>query len=273
MNNIEAEQGFLIVASNNSEVDYIYCAKVLAKSIKLNMPQAKICLLTDKQIDISKTSFDYCRTFPYGDVSKTDWKLDNDWQVFWASPFRETIKLEADMIVTGDISHWWDMLRHNDVVVSTKIYDYKGNINKSRHYRKVFDLNNLPDTYNAITYWRLSKTAQEFFTKVRHIFENWNDYKTLLVGANEEIATTDLVYAIACSIIGIEKTTLPGSYPSFVHMKSKVNNITSEDWRKQIVWELSKNDFRLNTVTQTMPLHYHIKEFAYDIDSEYERIN
>ena len=174
--NIEDETGYLIVASNNNTIDYIQCARVLAKSIKLNMPSAKVCLLTDNIIE--DNIFDYVKKFPHGDISTSEWKLNNDWQIFEASPFRETIKLEADMIVTNDISHWWTMLRHRDVVISTGCRDFKNNISENRYYRKIFDLNNLPDVYNAITYWRLSKQARDFFNLVRNIFEYWEDYKT-----------------------------------------------------------------------------------------------
>ena len=35
---------------------------------------------------------------PYGDQAPdSDWKLVNDWQVYEASPYEYTIKLEADM--------------------------------------------------------------------------------------------------------------------------------------------------------------------------------
>ena len=70
---IEDEQGYLIVASNNSTDDYIACARVLAKSIKHNIPCAKVCLLTDTQIN--SDVFDYIKVFPYGDQATTDWKL------------------------------------------------------------------------------------------------------------------------------------------------------------------------------------------------------
>ena len=232
------------------------------------MPTAKVCLLTDKLIE--SDVFDYIKTFPHGDLATTEWKLDNDWQVFEASPFRETIKLEADMIMTSDITHWWDMFRKREVVIATNIRDFRGNISENNHYRKIFELNDLPNVYNAVTYWRLSKTAQQFFNTVKDIFQNWNTYKTLLKGANNEQATTDVVYAMAGVIMGIENVTIPNDVVSFVHMKPKINNLSSEDWRKQLVWELTDIDFRLNTITQQYPVHYHIKEFAKDIEPFYE---
>jgi hypothetical protein len=266
----EDERGYLIVASNNNIVNYVECARTLAKSIRLCMPSSKICLLTDSILD--DDLFDYVREFPYGDQSAdNEWKLNNDWQVFHSTPFRQTIKLEADMLVTTDISHWWTMLEHKDVVIALGCRDYKNNKSSERYYRKLFDLNKLPDVYNAITYWRYSKLSMQFFELVKLIFENWDDYKTLLKGAFNEVATTDVVYAMVAVILGVDKVTLPGvvSYPSIIHMKKHINKLSSDEWHKQLVWELS-HDFRINTISQRYPFHYNQKEFATTIGLEYD---
>ena len=143
------EQGYLIVAINSPETNYVSCAETLAKTIKYWHPDAKICLLTN---DPASTGvlFDYVHEFPFPiDVANP---YANDWQVFHATPFRETIKLEADMLITSGIDYWWTMLRNRDVVVSTGCRDWKDRRASARHYRQVFDANNLPDVYNAITY-------------------------------------------------------------------------------------------------------------------------
>ena len=57
------------------------------------------------------------------------------------------------------------------------------------------DENNLPDVYNAITYWRVSQTAKDFFVLVRNIFENWNEYK-LDVNNNKIYDTRKNLYHI-----------------------------------------------------------------------------
>jgi hypothetical protein len=44
---------------------------------------------------------------------------------------------------------------------------------------------------------------------VRDIFENWEEYKAILKCNPQEEVSTDWVYAIACNIVGVEKTTLP----------------------------------------------------------------
>jgi hypothetical protein len=203
--------------------------------------------------------FDYHQTFPY---PLSDNPYANDWQVFGASPFRQTIKLEADMIIASAIDHWWTMLEHRDVVISTGARDFYDQKTTNRFYRKVFDSNNLPDVYNAITYWRLSQTAQEFFQLVRIIFENWAQYKTL-IKFPDEIPSTDLVYAMAAQIMGPERVTMPFvSYPRIVHMKRGVIPTRLENWTQELIWE--SNPLRIQTVAQWGAVHYHQKDWRND---------
>jgi hypothetical protein len=186
--------------------------------------------------------------------------LANDWQAFHASPFRETIKLEADMVITGDISHWWSWFEHRDVVVSQGIRNYLNQVSGCRAYRRLFDDNDLPDVYNAITYWRLSNTARDFFQHVRTIFEHWNDYKKLLKFA-DDMPSTDVVYAMAAQIMGPDRVTLPaGLGPTMIHMKRHINGLHSEDWTRELIWE--KDPFRINTIAQWGFVHYHQKEWT-----------
>ena len=257
---VQAERGYLIIAVNTDSTDYVRCAQQLNSSIKLWNPEAKTCLLTSSTLDLPE--FDYVVPLPYGDVStNTAWKLSNDWQVFRASPFRQTIKLEADMLITSSIDHWWDMVQHRDVVVSTGCRDYYNKDSTNRFYRKTFDVNNLPDVYNAITYWRLSSTAQEFWTWVRRIFESWDQYRTLLKFSDSE-PTTDVVYAIAAQIMGTELVTMPfATYPKIVHMKRRIIGTRTEDWTQELVWEYSDGNLCVNTITQTGAFHYNIKDW------------
>ena len=249
-----AERGYVIPAIDSDTVDYLSCAIRLAHSIRQWHPDANISVISVKRC--SDPVFDHVIPLPYGDLGG----YVNDWQVFHASPYRQTIKLEADMICASPIDHWWTLFERQDVVISQGCRNFYDQPAESRHYRKIFDNNNLPDVYNAITYWRLSKTAQEFFNLVRQVFEQWNDYRKLLKFPDEE-PTTDLVYAMVAVLIGVEQVTLPpGLGPTIVHMKRYINPIQTNDWTKELVWE--NDPFRINTVAQFGLVHYHIKEWA-----------
>ena len=237
---ITHERGYVIPAIG---VEYECCARQLRDSILHFHPAANVTIVTTDML-------------PHGDQG--GWA--NDWQMFSVSPYRQTIKLEADMIATSAIDHWWTLFELRDVVISQGCRNFYDEPADSRFYRKIFDQNHLPDVYNAITYWRLSKTALDFFDLIRNIFEHWNDYRTLLKFP-DDTASTDVVYAMAAVIMGPERVTLPaGLGPSIVHMKRHINPIQSNDWTKELVWE--NDPFRINTVSQWGMVHYHIKEWA-----------
>ena len=253
---ILAERGYLIPAVDTESVDYLSCAIRLAKSIRQWHPSANIAVITVKRCDDSV--FDHVIPLPFGDQGG----FANDWQCFAASPYRQTIKLEADMLCASPIDHWWTLFERRDVVVSQGARTFYDEPAESRYYRKTFDQNNLPDVYNAVTYWRLSMVAQEFFDLVKNIFEQWNEYKTLLKFP-DDVPTTDVVYAIAAVIMGPENVTLPpGLGPTIVHMKRHINPIQSDNWTKELTWE--NDPFRINTVAQWGLVHYHVKEWSND---------
>jgi len=241
---VTAERGYVIPAINSGQVDFVACAEQLADSLRQYHPDANITILTKEML-------------PHGDQG--GWA--NDWQCFEASPYRQTIKLEADMLVTSPVDHWWTLFERRDVVISQGCRNFYNQPATSRKYRQLFDNNQLPDVYNAITYWRLSATAQEFFSRVREIFENWDQFKCLLKFP-DETPSTDVVYAMVAVIMGPERVTLPvGLGPSVTHMKQSIIPTQTSDWTKELVWENTDPGLRVQTVAQSGFFHYHIKDW------------
>lgn len=237
---IQHECGYVIPAINTAEIDYVTCAQVLRESILDHHPHAHVTIITADML-------------PYGEQGG----FANDWQCWSVSPYRQTIKLEADMIAAGPIDHWWTLFGAKDVVISTGARDFYDQITSCRIYRKIFDDNGLPDVYNAITYWRVSRTAQEFFQWVKHIFYDWTNFKTLLKFPDKQ-PSTDVVYAMAAQIMGVEQVTLPsGLGPQIVHMKQGVIPTHTRDWTRELIWE--PNPLRINTVVQWGLVHYNNK--------------
>lgn len=231
--------------------DYVKCAEVLEHSIKNVMPNANVTIITTEML-------------PHGDQAPdTFWKLQNDWQVYEASPYDLTIKLEADMYIPRSIEHWWDVLGSRDLVVSSRIRNYKGEISDIHAYRGFIYDNKLPDTYNSITYFKKSDTAKKFYAIVRDVFENWESYKATLKCNPQELATTDWAYSIASHIVGVENSLLPSfDEMGMIHMKQYINGLPVEDWTDILVYEISPEVLRVNTYPQQYPFHYHIKNFC-----------
>ena len=250
-------KGFVIMAQNTVSTDYIACAKALENSIKCVMPEANVTIVTPDML-------------PYGDLAPhSDWKLVNDWQVYESSPYDETIKLEADMYIPQDIMYYFDALASFDVCVCSHIRNYKGKLSDVKAYRQFIYDNNLPDVYNAITYFKKSDFASKFYAIVRDVFEHWDEYKGILICNVNEQVTTDWAYSIACHIMGEELTTTRIMKQfSMVHMKQYINDTFTEDWTKELVYEFT-NPLKIQSFPQQYPLHYHIKDFGSKLNDHY----
>jgi len=238
-------KGFVIMAQNTTEVKYSECAEVLRDSILRCMPNSNVTIITEGEPGFS-----------------------TDYEVYNKSPYEYTIKLEADMFIPKSIEHWWDILKYRDIVVSSTIRNYKGEISNVRAYRKFIDDNNLPDVYNAITYFKKSDKAEQFFNTVNNIFQHWEEYKKILKCNVDEEASTDWVYAIACHIMGTENTTMDFPGMSMVHMKQYVNDLVTEDWTKELLTEYT-NPIKIATFPQEYPLHYYVKDFRKQLKDHY----
>jgi len=263
----KADKGYLVVAANNSTTDYTKCAEVLAKSLRVWHPDVKICLLTNVT-DYANTVFDFVEYF--GTDSDLEWKVDLDWQVYFKSPFHETIKIEADMLLTSPFDHWWTFFRKYDFWVSTGCKDHRGNAGSSRVYRQIFDVNHLPDVYNAITYFRKSLHAERFFNHVRDIFAHWDSVTNCLKQGHGQIPNTDLAYAVAIDKFGPADCTSPLAGPQITHMKPRITNTSAEDWSNELSWEIVDGVVRINGYAQHGMLHYHHKHLASEFEKYYE---
>jgi hypothetical protein len=275
----QAQQGFLTIAQNNADVDYLQLAYVQAMSIKLTMPGSLYAIIVDIKTSNLITEnhrkvFDYIITLEH-DIAKDDnWKLSNEWQVFQLTPFKETIKLESDLLFTRDISHWWHAFRLRNIVLSTGCRDYQQNLSTTRKYRQLFDDNELPDVYSGLMYFRYTQEAATFFSLAEQVFRNWEYIKeSVLLSCYDDIATTDVVYALVTKIIGEEQCTIPSlDWINFVHMKPSVNKWQNTPWSELVLCEMDLPMIRISNINQYHPLHYHDKTWVTsDLIKEYEK--
>lgn len=264
------QQGFLTIAQNTDTTDYLRLAYAQALSVKLTMPDSKYAVLVDantlQQVtDRHRQVFDYIIELPIDDAVSEPWKLANEWQVCNLSPFKETIKLESDLLFTRSIEHWWTIFRLRNVVLSLGCKDYQGNPATSRKYRKVFDDNNLPDVYTGLMYFRYSKEAYEFFEIVKACFRHWDVVGKQLKNCDDK-PTTDLVYAMVANHLGIETCTLPScDFINFTHMKNSINGWPeTTPWDKLVISEIDAPMIRINGINQYHPFHYQNKQWMSD---------
>lgn len=274
----QSQQGFLTIAQN-SEVDYLRLAYVQAMSVKLTMPGSEYAVIVDantnKQIeDKHRRVFDYVILLDQDYAENSTWKLSNEWQAFYLTPFKETIKLESDLIFTRSIKHWWTTFRLRNIALGQGCRNYLQQLTPNNAYRQLFADNELPDVYNGLMYFRYSQESADFFNCARLIYKHWDHIRDhVLINCRDDNATTDVVYALAAKILGVEKCTLPSiDFVNFVHMKPLINGFSQQThWADSVMVETDLPMVRINNINQYHPLHYQEKSWVTDeLVKEYE---
>lgn len=256
-------RGFCLLAQNNDATDYVKQAYALALSLHKHNQGQKISLITNDELPEEwKSAFDQIIPIPWTDSAETsDWKIENRWKVYHASPYEETIVLEADMLITSDITHWWDELSKRELFFVSNVRTYRDEKVTSRYYRKTFEANNLPNLYSALHYFKKGETAKEFYNLLEIIMNNWALFYTKYAPENyQKWCSVDLSAAIASKILGNEKEiTDPNSFITFTHMKTYVQGWYNvpEKWTKAIGrYYTDDGKLFLGNYLQTRVLHY-----------------
>lgn len=270
MSHHKEQQGFVTFAQNTEAVDYLELAYVQALNIKATQRDNRYAVIVDaatKELinEKHRNTFDYIIDLPsdHNDPADTR-KFANEWKVFHLTPFKETIKLESDLLFTRSIDHWWTAFRLKNICLSTGCKNYLGINNTIRRYRELFDANNLPDVYNGLMYFRFTQEAHDFFEAAKYIQANWEYVRTGLKNCIEEKPSTDVLYALAALMVGEETVTMPSmDFLNFVHLKPAINGIEeTAQVTDRLLTEFDSGMIRINNINQLQPLHYYEKDFV-----------
>ena len=277
MSQHKEQQGFVTFAQNTEQVNYLELAYLQCLNVKATQKNNSYAVIVDAKTralveDRHCNTFDYIIELPqdYDEVYGNG-KFANECQVFALTPFKETVKLESDLLFTRSIDHWWTAFRLRDVCLSTGAKNYRGIVSGVRKYRQLFDENNLPDVYNGLMYFRYSRQAADFFNTAGLISQHWEFYQEQLRNCNDVTPSTDVIYAIAALTVGTDAVTMPTmDFINFVHMKSGFNGWSdSQSWLDTVVHERDGDVIRINNLNQYWPVHYYDKTYATKELTEY----
>ena len=269
-------KGVLVLAQNNYKVNYIDQAVVLALSLKLTNPDLPISIITNEKITKKDAVlFDKIIEIPWDDLSAaSDWKIENRWKVYHATPYNETIVMDTDMLVLEDISHWWKFLENYNLFFTSSVLTYRGETVTSDYYRKTFVNNNLSNLYTGVYYFKKSDLAQEFFAQLEIVVKNWQEfYKIFLKADCPEFISMDVCTAIVAKILDCEHQIVNPNIttPTFVHMKSKIQNweLSSNNWQRNISAYLDADCvLKIGNHQQHGIFHYTEKDFIDTINAK-----
>lgn len=266
-------QGYTATVAHNDNCDYLEIAYAQALSIKTTQKKiTNYAVIVDEKIN-KRITDQHRKVFDEIVVIDGEWDFSREWEVRNLSPWRRTVKVDADMLFTESIDHWWDSLESHRILFTTTVETYKGTQIKHRHHRRVFDQNSLPDIYTAFYYFRDCPESAEFFELVKEISDDWAWFACEFLTLDNQKPQDDEIFSVAAKIYGISKCTLPGAQvPRFVHMREVLNELPTElPWHQQIYSELN-NNLWVGHYPQSLPFHYCSKSFINkEIINEYKQ--
>lgn len=251
-----------VFLAQNSNVDYVAQAYALALTIKKRNTINQTCLITNDFVPPGyRHAFDHIVDIPWEDSAKdAQWKVENRWKIIHATPFKENIVYDTDMLLLSSNDHWWGFLENKDVVLTSNVFDYKGNVIDSDYYRKVFTKNYLPNTYFGVHYFKKSRPAFEFYQWIQVITENYTEfYKKFLPNEQQKFCSMDVNSALALKLMdAVDEFTTKSFTPSFTHMKPGVQkwDRVPGQWQDAVAVNFVNGQLIVGNHLQTGVFHY-----------------
>ena len=262
-------KGIVVLAQNNETDNYVEQACLLAMSLKVKN-NTKISLVTNDSVPIEYVSlFDQIIPIPFNDSAEhSDWKIENRWKLYHASPYDETIVMDTDMLVLQNIDIWWKFLSNYEMFFTSNVLNYRGESADTSYYRKTFIDNNLPNLFSGLHYFKKCEFAQKFYSWLELVVNNWEAFYEiqLIASSRPKHMSIDVCAAIVTRILKCEDeiTNRIAKFPSFTHMKPYCQGWAKvqSSWQDQMGVYISKDgSLKIGNYAQTGILHYTEKDF------------
>lgn len=261
-------KGFVILAQNTIEVNYVEQAYALALSIKLSQKIHNVSLVTNDPVpDRYLKVFDQVIEIPWvDDRNPTRYRSENRWKIYHCTPYDETIVLDSDMLMLEDIGQWWRYCENYDLKFCSKIKNYKLDKVIDTTHRKTFVANNLTNPYFALHYFKKSDLSHDFYKILEFVCNNWEWCWTRFAPVEyQNWVSMDLATAVAIEIFGNHEQLIDDNCPfEFIHMKVGIQGwpLLPSSWQDIVPYILnSKGELVVGNIKQTKVFHYIEKNF------------
>ncbi len=202
--------GVLLFALNNSEIDYIKLAENAAKRVHkfLNVPVSVITDASSASSISDKNLFDnviiveneryHLKRFHDGEkIAKSHWKNSHRNSSFDLSPYDNTLVLDVDYVVNSDVlSYCWN--QPHDFLIYKNFFDI-GQRKDLSDFIHVSDYS-IPFYWATVFFFRKTSEVEQFFAVVSHVKENWQYYKFLFQIKSSSFRN-DFAFSIAIHIM------------------------------------------------------------------------
>ena len=278
-------QGVLIFAHNNVDrhTDYLFSAWICANTIKNHNPNIAISLLTkDKNYVPTEQQdiYDKIIEFPFGTAEKAQISsntLINYYQFYYATPYIQTLVLDADTLVLGKLDGLFLATRRHDLLFPHTIKNFKG-IQYSVQ-NKLIEKNNLPKFETSVWYFN-----KDFDKKKEY---RWEGRKRIELDSSEEDSEPFFnlleIYLRNHKFINEQFDNPPAGFDKDFLFSLAIDNlnlvndivdhdiltytdlsITTHDWYKNLNYWIIKGKLKVENYNISGIIHYGENAFNYE---------
>ena len=271
---IIADNGYVIIAVNSIEYRQAQCC---AYSIKSKMPTASITLVVpDSDIVDEKflTGFDAIVQLPFKQHTN---RRQNDWQLYWCSPYTNTIALDCKTLVKDDQTTMWDyLIDHHSIAFPTSVNDIRQHKIKTKHQLHLENEYDLEVVYSGMFFFKKNAESLKHFKMADVYFQNWNQVYGEFLKAQHipDFFEADVLHTLVANHIGVDVTT-HHNVLSYIDMRHSVTvGVLGKikNWTDNLtVWSSDTGKIKIQNYAINGTIYYHENEFLTDeIFSEQE---
>lgn len=250
--------GYILHARNK---EYQEIAYALALSLKISQKNVNISILTDtipKKCDI----YDQVILLDKSDDQSRVCVEDKP-QIYFRSPYDETVHIESDCLVFDDLSNWWNLFRNTETLKFCKnIKDIQNNIlNDIPGHRHSYKVHGLPTDIRDLIFWfKKDKKNDLFFTKMYDVINNYSYYVKKYMPHNPkyQMGFTTITTFTAMELNDVYRIKDHKGIMNFCHAK---DYILGYDWRDKPLILTDDAQLYINGYKQTGIFHYFYKEW------------
>jgi hypothetical protein len=263
---IKEDRGYIILAMQDFEYEQ---ATALAYSIKLHNKDASVTLVTNYIDRIPKhfeEVFNYLIELPYGsnDITRV-----NDWQLYWATPYKNNIVINCASLVKENHNSIWEYLEdHYDIYFFNECNDFRGMPLKNKTFELLKEEYNLKPVYSHMFYFKHDTDISLSFFKLADVFmQNWRDVFAHYFSKAHTPSSYDsnIMYSLLNTIVLFEHPSLHDNIINTINMPGTLASGNIGKWSKWTdrlnVWNSEHAKVKIQNYAVATNLYYGEQEF------------
>jgi hypothetical protein len=266
-NEIIAENGYVVIAVNPIEYRQAQCC---AFSIKSKMPDANVTLVVPDSKKVKDTllvGFDAIADLPFKQHTSC---RQNDWQLYWCSPYENTIAIDCKSLVKDNQTSIWDyLIDHHDIAFPNEISDIRKNNISLKYQNNLVSEYNLNVVYSNMFFFKKNEVSLRHFKLADVYFQYWKDTcaKFLQPQHIPDWFDADIMHSLVATHTGDDVTT----YHNVLEYIDMKNSILSgslgkiSKWTDKLnIWSSANGKIKIQNYAINGTLCYHENEFLTD---------